>query len=117
MSQLLIDKIRKARLSDVKAGAITFTVRRPTDLEMLDINREGISKSDLLSRFVVDWNAKEIDLIPGGVPTSVDFSSELFMEWVADNPEVWGPIIEAVINGYRQHQEAMDEALKKRDDG
>lgn len=117
MNQILIEKIRQARQSTVTVGAITFTVRRPTDLEMILISRDGMAQGDILRRFVLGWDAKEADVISGGTPKHVPFDTELFMEWVADKPECWAPLIEAIIDGYRQHQSQQDDALKKPENG
>lgn len=117
MSQVLIEKIQKAREQQVITSGITFTVRRPKDLEMAGIDRDGMSQEEILRRFVLGWDAKELDLIPGGTPKAVPFDTDLFMEWVSDKPECWSPLIEAIIDGYRQHRVQLDESLKKPDAG
>lgn len=117
MSQIIIEKLQKARERQVFAGGIGFTVRRPTDLEMIDINRDGMAQRDILRRFVLNWDAKEIDLLPGGTPKAVAFDAELFMEWVSDKPDCWAPLIEAIVDGYRQHQAQQEESLKKPENG
>ena len=117
MSKTIIEKLQKARERQVTACGINFTVRRPKDLEMIVINHDGMSQEDILRRFVLDWDAKEIDLLPGGTPKAVAFDTELFIEWVSDKPECWAPLIEAIIDGYRQHQAQQEESLKKLENG
>jgi hypothetical protein len=118
MSAVLIEKIRKARQQDVVVNDITFTCRRPTDLEMVDWARLGLERGEILKRFVVGWNGvKESDLIPGGTSEPVEFDNSLFMEWVADRPDTWAPLIETVTSSYRQHQADLEQALKKPEAG
>ena len=50
----LADKIRKARESTVEVGGYTFTVRRPTDLEMFEL--QGSVSAGRLLPFVVGWS-------------------------------------------------------------
>lgn len=108
----LIERIRRAREIKVPAGGFNFTVRRPTDLEMLDFNSGGkVKQGDILERFVTDWDLKEVDIVPGGTGISVPFDSALFMEWVSDHPDTWSPITEAVMEGYKRHRESLAESL------
>lgn len=114
MSQSLIEKIRRARESTVSAGGLKFTVRRPTDLEMLDIQRAGaVSQGDILARFVTGWEGvKELDLVPGGVGVPVAFDAALFAEWIADRPDLWAPLTNAVVDSYKQHEARLAEESK-----
>lgn len=105
--------MRRARQSSVTVGSITLTVRRPTDLEMLDMRGAKLLQSDILKKFVDDWSGvTELDLIPGGTPTPVPFSKELFAEWVADHPESWTAISTAVVDGYKKHEEELALSIK-----
>ena len=114
MSALLIEKIRAARQQDVVVDDIAFTCRRPTDLEMVDWARLGLERGEILRRFVVGWRGvKESDLIPGGTSELIEFNNDLFMEWVADRPNTWAPIIETITSSYKQHQIELEQALKK----
>lgn len=114
MSQILIEKIRAARQQTVTVDGVVFTVRRPTDLETLQWSAGGLEQGEILRRFVIGWEGvKEADLINGGTPKPVEFDSELFMEWVADRPQTWAPLIEAITQAYREHQAQLEATLKK----
>ena len=107
----LVDKIRKAREQSVEAGGYTFTVRRPTDVEMLELR--GTGSIARLFRFVVGWEGvKEIDLVPGGDPHPVPFDADICTEWLSDHPEIFGPLVDAILGGYRQHAEALETGTK-----
>jgi len=105
MSSLLIAKLKKSRETQVEAGGFNFTVRRPTDMQIADMRGQDIKQGDILERFVVDWSGiKELDIIPGGSPMEIPFESAVFMEWVADHPELWVDLCQAVITAYESHQ-------------
>ena len=108
MSKTLIERLQRARQSTAPSGARTFTIRRPTDLEMYELSGR-IDQRLLLVRFVVDWGPMtEIDLgIPGGGPDPVPFDPDLWVEWIADHPEHWDDITTAVMNAYKGHKAAM----------
>lgn len=113
MSANLIERIKKARQTTVQVGGITLTCRRPTDLEMLEMRLEKVSQGDILKRFVDGWaGVKEVDLVPGGGGEAVPFSAELFAEWVSDHPGSWNAITEAVVQGYKKHEEELEAAAK-----
>lgn len=107
MSQLLIDKIKKSRETNIEAGGFKFTVRRPTDMEVIDFRGQDIKQGDILERFVLCWNVTETDIIPGGSGIPVPFQTDLFMEWVADRPDLWAPLIGAIMVAYDAHQKKM----------
>ena len=113
MSKSAIERLRRARQSTAPSGKRTFTIRRPTDLEMHELAGK-IDQRALLVRFVVDWGVmSELDLgIPGGGPDPVPFEPELWAEWIADHPEHWDDISAAVIEGYRAHKAALEETAK-----
>ena len=113
MSKSLIERLRRARQTTVTSGARTFTIRRPTDLEMHEM-AGAIDQRKLLVRFVTDWGTlSELDLgIPGGGPDPVPFEAGLWEEWIADHPEHWDDITRAVFDGYRGHKDALEEAAK-----
>jgi hypothetical protein len=113
MAKTLLEKIRAARQSTVKVGDITLVVRRPTDLEMLEMRKTVVTQTDILQRFVDDWmGVNELHLFSGGSPDPVPFSKEIFNEWVADHPESWGVISEAVVSGYKAHENALADSVK-----
>lgn len=110
MSQALIDKLRRARESTIEAGGHVFTLRRPSDAEAAQLG--GSSPLELVRRFVVGWNLRELDLIPGGNPEPAPFSAEVWALWVDDQPALWGPLSDAVIAAYKRHTESR-EAVEK----
>ena len=102
----LIDKLRRARETKVQAGGYTFTVRRPTDVEVIGL-RDAISFANLLP-FVVNWDGvREMDLIPGGDPHPLPFDAALATEWLADRPDLLRPITEAILDAYARHVEHL----------
>ena len=105
----LIEKIRKARESTLTVNGHTFTIRRPTDIEM---TQGGFGLEAMLDRFVVGWDVREIDIVPGGMPEPVPFSSALFSEWIADRPEDWMEIANAIKQAYIDHTEKRSESVK-----
>jgi len=114
MSQVLIDKIRKAREQTIEADGFSFTIRRPTDLQIRELRGNKIAQADILCGYVVGWDGvKERDLIPGGTPEPVTFDRELFIEWVADKPAIMDALIPAVVDAYRQHEAELEDTLKK----
>lgn len=120
MNQILVDKINKSREQTVIAGGMSFIVRRPTDLDVLEMRGKTISKPErvLLKEFVVDWVAfTEAMLIPGGTPKPVSFDAEVFLAWVADRPETYAVLLEHIISAYKLHEQNREAELKKLDAG
>lgn len=108
----LVEKLRRAREERVEVGGFTFTVRRPTDIEMLEM-RGGGSIARLL-RFVVGWDGvKESDLIPGGDPHPLAFDAEACGEWLSDRPDLLDPLAARIMARYQEHAEKLVEAAKK----
>lgn len=114
MSALLIEKLKKARQREVTVDQLTFVIRRPTDMEVVEWREQGLAQGEILRRFVEDWKqVKEADLIAGGTPEIVAFDRELFMQWVVDQPQYWAPLIESITSHYQQHQAELEQSLKK----
>jgi hypothetical protein len=107
----LADKIRRARESDVEAGGFSFTIRRPTDAEAMTLAGTNVVEN-LLCRFVVGWNLKEIDLIPGGSPVAAAFDVDAFGEWVSDQPETLAALSSAIVAAYQAHVAKRGDAEK-----
>lgn len=108
----LIEKIRKAREVGVEADGRKFTIRRPTDEEMAMVSANGDGLLAVVKSFVIGWDLVELDLIPGGGPEKVPFDSALFAEWVADQPSVWSPLGESILESYKAHAAKRDAAVK-----
>jgi len=106
----LIEKIRKARQRQVDAGGFTFTVSRPTDIEAAKLGKAGTSE---LLEYVTGWSGvQELHLIPGGSPSEVNCDKEVCREFLADRPDLWGPLVEAVLETYSQHVKTLEEDAK-----
>jgi hypothetical protein len=108
----ILDKLRKAREVNVEAGGKQFTIRRPTDEEALRIGRDDTDMLGIVKRFTVGWDLTELDVIPGGTGAKLPFDAELFGEWVADQPAVWEPLAQAIMDAYKAHADKRDAAVK-----
>lgn len=115
MSASLIEKMRAARESWAEVGGKSYKVRRPTDLEMMRA-REGSNVPiglEMLTKVVVGWKGvTEADLVPSGASDEVEFSPELWAEYVADRTEIWQPITEKLLELTEQHQKRQESELK-----
>jgi hypothetical protein len=114
MSQILIDKIRNARQTRVEAGGFTFICRRPTYREAQEMKSKGVTGWELLDRFILGWEGvKESDIVSSGDSSPAEFSPELCAEWLADRPQMWEGISDAILNEYKSYVEKLAEAEKK----
>lgn len=114
MSAALITRLRKQRELKVVVAGMTFIARRPTDVEMVAISRAGIDVSEIAARHVIGWDGVTENAIAGGGGSAVvPFDAELWREWLADRPDFWLPIGNAVLEAYGLHQRQMDDAAKK----
>jgi len=115
----LIEKLRKARQQQITVEGVHFTVQRPTDLQIAEQGANNFRQSDVLQQYVVGWDqVTEITLgIPGGTASPVPFDSALFVEWVADNPNFWGPLCDKITELYQQHIKKLAANEKKPDAG
>lgn len=108
----LIDKIRAARELKVSVSGKDFTIRRPTDEEAINFHNEQTGLVEIVKRFTIGWNLKEVDLFDGGDAKQVSFDKELFAEWVADHPEVWEPLGASILDAYKTHAAKREDAEK-----
>jgi len=106
--------MRKARESRVKVGAVTLTIRRPTDMDALDLSFSSTREAIVgVSRFVVDWSGmNEIDLVPGGTSEPVPFDDEIFVEWIQDKPQYWEDLIKGVRDSYHNYRKKLETETK-----
>lgn len=116
----LVEKIRRARETEIESCGHKFTIRRPTEMDIAELKLSGFidsdgtfNKKELMRRFVVGWNLTEVDVIPGGTGEVVAFDSDSFVEWVSDKSELWGDIITAIIESYSNHQKSQADTVKK----
>lgn len=110
----LIEKMRRARESSIDVDGIKLTIRRPTDMDALELSYHSTREAVLgVCQFVVGWSGvKELDLIPGGTGENVPFDAELFVEWIQDKPECWEPLIKAVRDSYQSYRQKVQDSLK-----
>ena len=107
----LLDKLRKARESTVEAGGFRFTVRRPTDVDVMGL-RGNVTVATLIP-FVIGWDGvRELDLIPGGDPHPLAFDAAVCAEWLADRPDLLRPLAEAIMDGYARHVAELEAVAK-----
>jgi hypothetical protein len=107
----LVDKIRKSREQRVEVGGHTFTVRRPTDVEMIELQGKG-SIARMLP-YVIGWEGvTQLDIIPGGDPHPQEFDAETCREWLSDRPDLLGPLVEQIMGLYHAHLTALGDAAK-----
>lgn len=113
MANALVEKIRQARQINVTVGKWTFTVSRPTDLQMSEMKGKKITQRELLSSFVVGWEGVlENDLYSGGTSDEVIFDKDVYEEFISDHPETWNTIVTAIIEGYKTHEQKVADSLK-----
>lgn len=109
----LLEKIRKARETQVEVEGVKYTILRPTDLDVLDMQYSGTREAvEGISKFVIGWDLKEIDIIPGGRNVPIDYDRDLFNEYIADKPGSWSGLIEAVRNTYKTYTEGREVRAK-----
>jgi hypothetical protein len=107
----LADKLRKAREVKVEAYGFTFTCRRPTDLEMIELRGARIGRA--IMPYVIGWDGvTELSMTGSGAPHPLDFDHEACTEWLADRLDLLGAITEGVFNAYQAHAEKVQAAVK-----
>lgn len=107
----LAEKIRKAREQVVEAGGYRFTVRRPTDVEMMDMH--GTGSVARMFQFVIGWEGvNEIDVVPGGDPVPLKFSEAVRDEWLADRMDIMVVLVDILTKAYKAHAEQLEAAAK-----
>ncbi len=106
-------RLRKAREMVVTVGGFEFMVRRPTDIEMVDLRGGEIAGEQLL-RFLFGWKGvKESDILGDNAdPHEVPFNAETAREWLADRPDLYVQITTGLLTAYREHAEELEARLK-----
>jgi hypothetical protein len=114
MSNALITRLQKQRELKVVVGKFTFTARRPTDVEMIEIGRSGVEWHGMAERFVTGWEGvSEDDIIGGGGSDKPAFTLALWAEWCADRPDFWEPIASALLDAYKAHAAHLKDTAGK----
>jgi hypothetical protein len=111
MSAALIERLRKARETNLEAGGHVFTVRRPTDLDMIELRGELSART--LLRYLVGWDkVTELDIFDGAAAHPVAYDPALAAEWLPDRPDLVTAIVDGVIKSYNAHTAARELAAK-----
>lgn len=140
----LIEKLKKARQSNVEVEGRTFTITRPTPMQAMEwlvgLGGVALSQDELklffeqhfslhnetwrnlataaIERFVIDWpGLQEIDLIPGGVAIPVAFDRDLFLLWVQDYPAIVTGLGYHIFESWLNYLAAQDADEKKPETG
>jgi hypothetical protein len=107
----LVEKLRKARESSLEVGGFDFTIRRPTDVEVVQMDKSPGGAGAI--PFVIGWGkVREIDVLPSGDGRLLAFDAEVCREWLSDRPDLLGPLLEAITKAYIAHREAIKELEK-----
>lgn len=120
MSKQLIERLRRGREVRIEIdkpsgeGKFVFIALRPSDLDMVGV--QGLDKQTQTKRglgFVVGWeNVVEDDIVGGACMDPVKFDPELWMSWISDRAEYWGPIGDAIFSAFFAHLGAEADAAK-----
>lgn len=110
MANALVEKLRRSREFVLDAGGHKFTLRRPTDADVVEM--PNATAIEYVRRFVIGWDVRELDVIPGGGPEPVPFDAETWAAWVDDHAELWEPIAAALLDAYREHAAKRETAQK-----
>lgn len=110
MSKALLEKLLRAREKRVEVDGRTYTIRRPTDADVMQMRDRP--PLEFVTRFVIGWTLQEIDLVPGGMAIDVPFDPALWAAWVMDHPEVWDPLSMAIVSAYEEHVKERETAAK-----
>lgn len=91
----------------------SVTVRRPTDLALLEYRADGGITADRMFRCAVGWAGfSEADLVPSGASDAVPFDLDVWLMWIADHPQYWEVVSNAVAEMIQQHTQAGADAAK-----
>ena len=107
----LADKIRKSREKVIPVGGYDFTIRRPTDMDMMEFSKSR-NPSDLI-KFVVGWDkVKELDLLPSGDGHPAPFDADACAEWFSDRTDLMVPVINGITEAYQEHKQKQEDSAK-----
>lgn len=104
----LVEKMRRAREQQVTIGGHKLTIRRPTDLQLTEVAKDGGLHLRNVAPFVVGWDLTEQDLVPGGTAEPAPFDEEAFVEWIGDQPSVWGDLMGSFSKMITAHRKKME---------
>jgi hypothetical protein len=105
----LADRIRAAREQWVTAEGKQFLLRRPTRLQLADLNGQP---REVVFSSVVGWKLTELDLVPGGSGRVPEFDPEAFREYASDRIDLVNSLAQELQRMISAHSEAMEAAEK-----
>ena len=111
----LVEKLRKARESTVTIGGHRFTIRRPTELEMIELQHAGRAKGRAVLPFVIGWGDTVTALalgVPGGDAHPVAFDPAVRDEWLTDRLDLLQPLADALFAAVAAHAAKLEDAKK-----
>lgn len=110
MSDLLKRRIAsRQRIKEV--GGHSFTLRRPTEFEMVKFS--GLTNLEYLCACLDDCDLTEADLVANGNPEiAVQFDSALVFDWLQEQPDLWKPLSDELRDMVNAHRATLEEAAK-----
>ncbi|MDO9007222.1 MAG: hypothetical protein Q8K57_13440 [Thiobacillus sp.] len=111
MSADLLKRRIAARQRNKELEGKTFTLRRPTEFEL--VKYANSSRLEFLAACIDDVNLTEADVISNGsAEVPVPFDRALVFDWLQEHSEMWKPLSNEVNDMLRVHREAQEEAAK-----
>lgn len=109
----ITEKMLRARETRIDVCGHKLTIRRPTQLDIAELSntKDGFGLRNML-RFVVGWDFKEIDLVPGGTSDQVKFDQDALLIWVEDNEQSWSAIMDGILDAYKSHAAKIEAEAK-----
>lgn len=111
---LISAQLLKARDSVLEVGRFKFTIRRPSEAELLR-RRHRANGSDLLTNLasvhedVVNWDGVlESDILDGGASEPVPFNRTLYALWIEDRADLWKAIATHIEKAVVEHQKKIE---------
>lgn len=109
----LIKQLRKSRESKTTVGKFSFTILRPTHLQMVTVFNDGLTMPDVVREYVVGWdNVTEVDILEGATTDPVPFDKLVWAEWLSDRPDFWSPLHDAILKAYRDFAAKTEQDAK-----
>lgn len=111
----LAEKLRTARESQVEIGGHRFTIRRPTELEMIEIRVSDRGRGRAVLPFVIGWGDSVTALalgVPGGDAHPVAFDAAVRDEWLTDRLDLLQPLADALFAAVAARAAKREDAKK-----
>lgn len=100
----LVNKMKEARKVEITIGEMKFIGRRPTLEEFGRLYNDNSNSYEIAYKFITGWdNVKESDLFPEGTGELVQFSPEVFREFICDAPSVAESIRDALVDALNKY--------------